>query len=77
MAPIDPKVNLAWSETLTTVEREELHLVGEGLTNDEIATRLGISSSIATDEEQRHQRRIPASQECEIRTDRPHQAWRL
>jgi len=47
MAPTDPKANLDRYETLTTGEREVLHLVGEGLTNDEIATRLGISSSTA------------------------------
>lgn len=39
--------NLDRYETLTSEEREVLQLAAEGLTNDEIATRLGISSPTA------------------------------
>ena len=37
-------MNLDRYKTLTTREREVLRMVSEGLTNEEIATRLGISS---------------------------------
>src|SRR5215813_2791308 len=39
--------NLDRYETLTSREREVLHLAAEGRTNNEIATRLGISSRTA------------------------------
>lgn len=36
--------NLDRYETLSSTEREVLRMVAEGLTNEEIATRLGVSS---------------------------------
>lgn len=36
--------NLDRYETLSSTEREVLRMVAEGLTNEDIATRLGISS---------------------------------
>ena len=36
--------NLDRYETLSSTEREVLRMVGEGLTNEQIATRLGVSS---------------------------------
>ena len=40
-------MNLDRYESLTSREREVLHFVAEGLTNSEIATRLGINSQTA------------------------------
>ena len=40
-------MNLNKYESLTSREREVLHFVAEGLTNNEIATRLGIDSQTA------------------------------
>ena len=40
-------MNLDRYESLTYREREVLHFVAEGLTNKEIATRLGIDSQTA------------------------------
>ena len=40
-------MNLDRYESLTSREREVLHFLAEGLTNKEIATRLGIDSQTA------------------------------
>ena len=56
-------MNLDRYESLTSREREVLHFVAEGLTNKEIATRLGIDSRTADSD------RSSLMQKLDLRTE--------
>lgn len=59
-------MNLDKYESLTSREREVLHFVAEGLSNNEIATRLGIDSQIVETDRSNLMRKLELHTEADL-----------